>query len=217
MLLLRDQIIESYENPTSPTWEEIIGHMDAILHNHNNHIFSSPNIFPFCEVDSLLLEDTVIESHENIISPFPNAPTIWKDLFEWKDPIIGKHDNDSCSSLTTLPIGDEDNLKNSTMECDEHIFFFSNISPTRVDIMMQGNDRIEACISKNSNVASFDENDEVTLDSPSLINHENKDKSFEVMNIIYPLKQSPEPSLITYPPSQQPKNKNKNFPHPQTT
>lgn len=113
MLVLRDIMIESFGNPTSPTWEDIIEHRDIIVDNHDNHIVSSPNILHSNEDDNFVLED-IIESHENIVSPFPNAPS---------------------PSLDASPICDEATLKNMTMECDEHLVCYSpKIYPTMVDI-----------------------------------------------------------------------------------
>jgi hypothetical protein len=82
-----------------------------------------------------VLEDTLFDHYENLIHPFPNSPTIWRDLFEQKDPIIDKNDNDSCPSLDPSTIGDEANLQNIVMECDS--------SPTRVDNMEQENENLE--------------------------------------------------------------------------
>lgn len=90
------------------------------------------------------------------------------------------------------------------MECDEHLVCSSpKISPTRKDIIVQENDIIDTCLSNNSNVASLDGDDEVTLDSHSLKYHHNEDRYVEVMNIRYPLS-SPTIPLIIGPPKSSP-------------
>jgi hypothetical protein len=63
----------------------------------------------------LILEDTYVENHGNLVSPFPNAPTIWRYLFEIKDPLINKHENDKFPSLDASPIHDEATLQNIVM------------------------------------------------------------------------------------------------------
>jgi beta-mannanase len=62
--------------------------------------------------------------------------------------------------------------------------------------MVEENENSGTCLTNNSDVVSLDEDDEVKLGSPSLRNHKNKDKFFNVMHIKYFLEYSLEPKLI---------------------
>lgn len=115
-----EDMIESYENPTSPTQEDIIGNYDVDYHDTTP--FSSPTIFSTHEEDSLVLEDISSDTHEKLISPF-------------LDPIIGNHETPSYPSHDASPMSNEAIFPNPIMTCDEHIS-----SPTRVIIMAHTNE-----------------------------------------------------------------------------
>jgi hypothetical protein len=116
-------------------WEYVMEHEDVILDNKDNHIFPPPTISPRCEEYSFMLEDTCFETHGNLVSPFPNAPNLWRDLFKKEYLIISKDENDSCPSLDASPSSDEVTLQKIFMDCD--------ISPTKVENMTQENETLE--------------------------------------------------------------------------
>jgi hypothetical protein len=113
ILVKEDTIIENHESiffpSPSPPLEYIMKQEEYIIKITLSSLQSYPNTSPNCE-NALVKEDTFLDYHKNIffeedilvlkdpmieiyiiITPFPNVPNIWKDLFEQKGPIIGKH------------------------------------------------------------------------------------------------------------------------------
>lgn len=54
----------------------------------DNHVYSSPNISPTWEEGILVLEDPIIEHHENLVYFSPNTSPTWQGIVGHEDEII---------------------------------------------------------------------------------------------------------------------------------
>lgn len=149
----------------------------------DNLPFSSPTH----EEDSLVLKDIGSETHEKLIPPFPDSPTIWEDLFEQTSPIISNHVTPSYPSLDSSPMRNEAILPNPTMTCDEPIIcHFPRSSPPRVDIMAHKNDTLEKednQIKPSSHITTIDTKKYPTLNHPPMCA---KKQAYITPNLILP-------------------------------
>lgn len=61
---------------------------NAIIDNHDNHMFSSLDTSPTSEEGILVLEDSIIERNENLVCFSPPTSPTWEDIFGQEDENI---------------------------------------------------------------------------------------------------------------------------------